>query len=107
MAELKMTHVLLLAVAAFLMYHSIGGCGNGFSLGGQDSNGCYINCCGISTYDCNYKKQIDNAYQNCKKITTINEQLNDVGSQLSEVLDYLSDFKYKDGIKCNNLPPSN
>ena len=35
MTELKMTHVLLLAVAAFLMYHFIGGCGNGFSLGGQ------------------------------------------------------------------------
>jgi len=102
-----MTHVLLFVVAAFLLYHSMSGCGNGFSLGGQDSNGCYINCCGLLKDDCNYKKQTDNAYQNCNKITTINEQLNDVESQLSEVLDYLSDFKYNDGVKCNNLPPSN
>ena len=42
MTELKMTHVLLLAVAAFLMYHFIGGCncnrGNGFNVGGQAIN---------------------------------------------------------------------
>ena len=38
MAELKMTHVLLLAVAAFLLYHSMSGCGNGFSVGGQVKN---------------------------------------------------------------------
>ena len=39
MAELKMTHVLLLAVAAFLLYHSMSGCGfnrgDGFNVGGQ------------------------------------------------------------------------
>ena len=41
MTELKMTHVLLLAVAAFLMYHFIGGCncnrGDGFNVGGQSN----------------------------------------------------------------------
>jgi hypothetical protein len=38
MTELKMTHVLLLAVAAFLLYRSIGGCGDGFNVGGQVKN---------------------------------------------------------------------
>lgn len=33
MTELKITHVLLLAVAAFLLYHFMSGCGNGFSVG--------------------------------------------------------------------------
>jgi hypothetical protein len=37
MTELKMTHVLLFIVAAFLLYHSMSGCGNGFSLGGQNA----------------------------------------------------------------------
>ena len=41
MTELKMTHVLLLAVAAFLMYHFIGDCncnrGDGFRVGGQNA----------------------------------------------------------------------
>jgi hypothetical protein len=39
MTELKMEHVLLLAVAAFLLYHFIGGCGcsgNGFNVGCQN-----------------------------------------------------------------------
>jgi hypothetical protein len=46
MTELKMEHVLLLAVAAFLMYHLLGGCGfnrgDGFNVGGQSCGCNYI-----------------------------------------------------------------
>ena len=101
MAELKMTHVLLLAVAAFLLYHSMSGCGfnrgDGFNVGGQV----------IITESCG-----NNLSNNCSNQNIIsnnqlvlNEQLNDVESHLTDVLNYLSDFKYNGGIKCNNLPP--
>jgi len=109
-----MEHVLLFAVVAFLLYQLMSGCGcNGFSIGGQDSNVCYMNCCGLSDYDCKFKKKADNAYQTCllntklnTKVDDVESQLNDVESQLNDVLNYLSDFKYGDGIKCN-LDPSN
>ena len=46
MTELKIEHVLLLAVAAFLMYHLLGGCGfnrgDGFNVGGQSCACNYI-----------------------------------------------------------------
>ena len=44
----KITHLLLFVVAAFLLYHLMGGCANGvidgFSVGGN--NTCKVNCCG-------------------------------------------------------------
>ena len=73
MTELKMTHVLLLAVAAFLMYHIIGGCGNGFSVGGQ----------AISTLPiCNSKNP---ASAGCSRQRTLTMNQKIISNQLSSL----------------------
>tara|TARA_B110000495_G_scaffold169570_1_gene156953 strand:+ start:324 stop:659 length:336 start_codon:yes stop_codon:yes gene_type:complete len=98
MTELKMTHVLLLAVAAFLMYHFIGGCGfnrgDGFNVGGQV----------IKTESCG-----NNLSNNCSNQNIIsnnqlllNEQLSSLDTKVDTLTNRFDEFLCQiiDSEKC-------
>jgi len=85
MAELKMEHVLMFVIVAFVLYHFVGGCNcNGFSVGGQDSckDGTYLNCVdscpGVACYPnqpCPREGCINNCKKNCNVPTPGPRQL--------------------------------
>ena len=85
--DFKLEHLLLFVIAIFLLYHLLGGCYNkvidGFSVGGQ--NTCYVNCCGISSYECNQKKK-DPSYVNCNKIDTLNNKVDTITNHLDDLI---------------------
>lgn len=89
MFDFKIEHLLLFVVAIFLLYHLLGGCGcanwviDGFSVGVD--NICYVNCCGLSSSDCNEKKK-DLSYVNCNKIDTLNNKVDTITNRLDELI---------------------
>ena len=77
MVELNLEHVLILAVAVFLLYHFVGRCncfnGNGFSVGGLDCKDQWGN---HFEGDCNVKEMSwctdDIQCQGCRKCSKSN-----------------------------------
>ena len=101
MTELKMTHVLLLAVAAFLMYHFIGGCncnrGDGFNVGGQITQllgkGCNAATFGAA---CGRQQTISNNQK------TINDNLDTLTNKVDTLTNRFDEFLCQiiDSEKC-------
>ena len=134
MTELKIEHVLLLAVAAFLMYHLLGGCGfnrgDGFNVGGQSCSCNYIKngeCTQIQsgeTFDeslCNKMKSEDDCinqyFGNARGleicswdsgVDKVNQKLDTLTSYVDTLLcQLINSEKCIDPTKigkCNNLP---
>ena len=55
-----------------------------------------MNCCGLSSSDCNEKKK-DLSYVNCNKIDTLNNKVDTITNRLDELICELEDTsKYDD-----------
>jgi hypothetical protein len=107
--ELKIEHVLLFVIVAFLLYHLMGRCGcsgNGFSVGGQTDIKCnkiplyldYMGCEKKETIDCTnyYSDGYDDGKRNC--IVKNNKCITDMSRTCDSTIDST--------IKCNpNIKP--
>ena len=107
MAELKMTHVLLLAVAAFLMYHFISGCncnrGDGFNVGGQEDSACKCTGTYLSDGVCTFPKSQTYPKGKTYKSSICNEIKDHVKcNQVKDGVSYACDWEDMTNIDLNN-----